>query len=125
MRHVVPGRVHRQRRIQQRLAREIRLFSDCPPKPSCREADWPAYLEVFRSKLFDESNDKNIGPGFTPNSLCERVIIRAQFFFNVSGQRGTEPAITGVGTIVLTKMVSEFHLAFFRLKPGHFFSNLA
>src|SRR5512132_462845 len=104
---------------------EIRHFADRPPKPSCSEPVWPAHLEVVRHELFGNISSENVGPGFTPDSLREHVIIAAQFFFNVSRHRGTEAAVTGVRTIVLTKILGEFHLAFLRLKPGHFLPDRA
>jgi hypothetical protein len=125
MRYIVPGRFHRQCRIQKYLVREILHFADRPPKPLCRELVWPAHLEVVRCELFGNINSKNVGPAFTPDCLCEDVIIGSQFFFKVSRQRGTESAVTDVGTIVLTKIRGQFYLACLRLKPGHFLSDRA
>jgi hypothetical protein len=89
MRHVVPGRVYGQRRIQQHLVHKIRHFADRPPKPSGRKPVWPTHLEVITRKLFGNIIMKNLGPGFVPESLREPVIIGAQFFFNVSRQRSS------------------------------------
>src|SRR5262245_5773617 len=123
--YVVPGRFNGQRRIQLRLPREIRHFPDGPPEASRREPVWLPHLEVVRRKLFGNISSENVGPAFTPDSLRKPVIIAAQFFFNVSRQHGTESAITDVGTIVLTKVPSELHFTFLRLKPGHFLSDRA
>ena len=123
MRYIVPGRVHRQRRIQQCLVREILHFTDRPPKPSGHEPVWPAHLEVVRPGFLGNISSENVGPRVTPDLAREHVIIGAQFFFNVSRQRRTEPAVTAVGQSVLMKILGELHLASFRLKPGHFLSD--
>ena len=87
MRHIIPRRFHRQCRIQQHLVREILQFADRPPKSSRHQPVWSAHLEVVRRKFFGNVSSKNIGPGFTPDSLREHVIIGAQFFFNASRER--------------------------------------
>src|SRR5262245_65926827 len=102
MRHVVPGRFHRQRGIQQDPPREIRHFADGPPNASCREPVWLPQLEVVRRKLFGNISSKNIRTAFSPDSLCKPVIMAAQFLLNVSGQHGTETAVTVLTTIVFT-----------------------
>jgi hypothetical protein len=106
------------------MRKSSHLF-DRLPKPSCREPVWSAHLEVVRRKFFRNVSSKNIGPGFTPDSLREHVIIGAQFFFNAPRERAAYPAVTIIGAFVLTKILDEFHLAFPRLKPCHFLSNRA
>ena len=106
------------------MRKSFHLF-DRLPNPSRREPVWSAHFEVVRRKLFRNVSSKNIGPGFSPNLLRERVIIGAQSFFNASRERAAESAVTTISAFFLAKIFGEFDLAFPRLKPCQFLSNRA
>src|SRR5258707_14699257 len=104
MRGIVPRRGYGERRVRQYDMRKSYHLFNRLPKPSCREPVWSAHLEVVRRKFFGNVSSKNIGPGFSPDSLREHVIIGAQFFVNAPRDRAAQPAVTTIRAFVLTKI---------------------
>ena len=95
------------------------------PKPPLSKPAGLAHLDVIGRKVFAGVASKNVSPWSAPDSLRECIIIRLQFFFNVSRQSRGQPAVTCIGESSFPKIGCEFDFASPRLKPGKRLAGLA
>ena len=76
-----------------------------------------AHFEVVGSKLLANIGGKNLGPGPAPDALRKRIIIWAQFSFDLPRQRGGQSAVSGIRQSVFLKICSEFGSTSHGLQP--------
>jgi hypothetical protein len=102
-----------------------RHFTHGPPESPFSEPARPANLEVIGRKLFGDVGSKNLGPWSAPDSLCQCIIIRPQFCFDVSRQCGGQPGVTCISQSSFAKICGECDFALPRLKPRKPLAGLA
>ncbi len=114
---VVPRGFDGKHRVEQDFFRNCRHVPNSPPEPALGGLIRTAHLKVVGRKFLDDIGGKNLGPRPAPDALRKRIIIWAQFSFDLPRQRGGQSAVSGIRQSVFLKICSEFGSTSHGLQP--------